>query len=45
MVGAILSTDMAKHASDLELFKSGLDIKEITGESKNGHLFIDRTDA
>jgi len=43
MMGAILSTDMAKHTEDLEAFKRTLQSKGINNASKNGNLFLDKT--
>lgn len=43
MMGVILATDMAKHTEDLEIFKRKLQSNGIKRESKNGNLFLDRT--
>ena len=44
MVGFILATDMAKHMEDLTAFKNKCELKNISKDQNNGHLFIDKTD-
>lgn len=44
MVGMILATDMANHASHVELMKYKVNSKSINKESNNGHYIIDVED-
>jgi len=44
MVSAIMSTDMAKHSSDLESFKRRLELSGVKSSLNNGNMFIDKTD-
>lgn len=43
MMGAILATDMAKHAEDLSSFKRRLELSGVKKELSNGSKVIDRT--
>lgn len=42
-MGAIIATDMAKHAEDFANFKRKLELKGIKKEKANGSLFVDQT--